>query len=56
MRASSERLLIAAVLAASVVTLALQAFVLRPYLWPAGAGLAVSGDTVMGVLSAQRPV
>lgn len=56
MRGSSERLLLGAVLAVSVVTLALQAIVLRPYLWPAGAGLVVSGDAVMSVLAAPRPV
>lgn len=55
MRVSSERLLVGAVLAVSVVTLALQAVVLRPYLWPAGAGLVVSGEAVMGVLAAPRP-
>ena len=36
MRLSTERLLIGAVLAVSLVTLGLQAFVLRPRLWPAG--------------------
>ncbi|HWI20156.1 MAG TPA: PDZ domain-containing protein, partial [Vicinamibacterales bacterium] len=56
MRLSSERLLIGAVLAVSLVTLGLQAFALRPYLWPAGAGLALSGDGVMGTLAAPRPV
>ncbi len=43
-------------MAISLVTLGLQAFVLRPHLWPAGAGLALSGDTVMGALAAPRPV
>jgi eukaryotic-like serine/threonine-protein kinase len=56
MRLSTERLLIGAILAISLVTLGLQAFVLRPHLWPAGAGLAVSGETVMGALAAPRPV
>ena len=56
MRVSTERLLIGAVLAVSVVALGLQAFVLRPHLWPAGAGLALSGDTVMSTLAAPRPV
>ena len=56
MRLSTERALIAAIMAISLVTLALQAFVLRPRLWPAGAGLALSGETVMGTLAAPRPV
>lgn len=56
MRVSSERLLISAVLALSLITLGLQAIVLRPRLWPAGAGLALTGDTVLGTLAAPRPV
>lgn len=56
MRLSMERLFIGAVLAISLVTFGLQAFVLRPHLWPAGAGLALSGETVMGILAAPRPV
>ena len=56
MRPSAERALIVTVLAISLLTLGLQAFVLRPHLWPAGAGLALSGDTVMGTLAAPRPV
>ena len=56
MRASSPRPLVGAVLALSVVTLALQAVSLRPYLWPAGAGLALTGENVMGALAAPRPV
>jgi GAF domain-containing protein len=56
MRPSTERLLIGAVMAISLVTLLLQAFMLRPHLWPAGAGLALSGDTVMGVLAEPQPV
>src|SRR5688572_8964922 len=56
MRLSTERLVIWAVLAVSVVTLGLQAFVLRPHLWPAGAGLALSGDIVMGTLAAPSAV
>lgn len=45
-----ERLLIGAVIALSLVTPGLETFVLRPHLWPAGAGLALSGETVMGTL------
>ncbi len=56
MRAKAERLVIAAVLTVSLITLFLQAFVLRPRLWPAGAGLALSGETVFGALAAPRPV
>ena len=56
MRLSTERALIGAVLAISLVALGLQAFVLRPHLWPAGAGFALSGETVMGTLAAPRPV
>src|SRR5689334_22302886 len=56
MRVSTERLLLGAVMAVSLVTLALQAVVLRPHLWPAGAGLALSGETVMGAMAEPRPV
>jgi len=56
MRLSIERALVGAVMAISLVTLGLQAFVLRPHLWPAGAGLALSADAVMGTLAAPRPV
>ncbi len=55
MRHSSERALVGVVMAISLVTLGLQVFVLRPHLWPAGAGLALSGDTVMATLAAPRP-
>ena len=56
MRLSSERLIVTAALVMSVVVLGVQAFVLRPRLWPAGPGLALSGDTVFGMLAAPRPV
>ena len=46
MRLSSERLVVGAIRALSLVTLALQAGVLRPRLWPAGAGLALSGQSL----------
>jgi hypothetical protein len=48
MRVSPDRLLVGGVFALSLATLGLQALVLRPHLWPAGAGVALSGDTVMG--------
>ncbi|MEO8679866.1 MAG: protein kinase [Vicinamibacterales bacterium] len=56
MQQSTGRLAVGVVLAASLVTFGLQAFVLRPHLWPAGAGVAVSGDTVFGALAAPRPI
>ena len=56
MRLSTERALIGAVMALSLVTFGLQALVLRPHLWPAGAGLALSGETVMGTIAVPRPV
>ena len=56
MRVQTERLLIAAVLAVSLITLVLQAFVLRPRLWPAGPGLALSGETVFATIAEPRPV
>ncbi len=55
MRPGAERALVGIVLAFSVVTLVLQAVVLRPHMWPAGAGLALSGDTVMGTLAVPQP-
>ena len=56
MRVSSERLMVGAALSLSAAALVVQAAVLRPHLWPAGAGLAVSGANVMGMLSEPRPV
>src|SRR5262245_8359114 len=56
MRPSTERALLGIVVAISLVMFGLQAFVVRPRLWPAGAGIALSGDTVMGLLAAPQPV
>ena len=56
MRASSARLIVGAALTIAVLTQLVQAVVLRPHVWPAGAGLALSADTVMGALAAPRPV
>lgn len=56
MRLSSERLIVGAALALSAATLVVQALVLRPHLWPAGAGLALSGENVMGTLAGPQPV
>ena len=55
-RAMRERILVLVVLALSLATLALQALVLRPRQWPAGAGFTVSGDTVFGELAEPRPI
>ncbi len=56
MRLMSERVVVGAMLVLSLITLGLQAFVLRPRLWPAGPGLALTGDTVLARLAAPRPV
>jgi len=56
MRVSSERLIVGAVLALSAATLVVQATILRPHLWPAGAGLAVSGENVMEIVAEPQPV
>jgi tRNA A-37 threonylcarbamoyl transferase component Bud32 len=56
MRLSTDRLVVSVVLALSAATLGLQAVVLRPHLWPAGAGVALSGDTVFGALAEPRPI
>ena len=56
MRLSTERALIGAVMVVSLITLGLQAFVLRPHLWPAGAGLALSGDTTFARWAAPSPI
>ena len=56
MRLMSERVVVGAMLVLSLITLGLQAFVLRPRLWPAGAGVALSGDVVFGQQAAPRPI
>ena len=57
MRLSSERLVVGAILALSLVTLALQAVVLRPRLWPAGAGTrAVRRDRVRARWPRRAPI
>lgn len=48
--------MVGAVLALSAATLVVQAAILRPHMWPAGAGLAVSGENVMGIIAEPRPV
>ena len=56
MRLTLERVVVGTTLALALIALGLQAFVLRPHLWPAGAGLALSGETVMATLAAPRPI
>src|SRR5687768_14688430 len=56
MRLMSERVVVGAMLVLSLITLGLQAFVLRPRLWPAGPGVALSGDIVFGRHAAPRPI
>jgi GAF domain-containing protein/predicted Ser/Thr protein kinase len=52
----ASRLAVGLVAALTVITLVLHATVVRPRLYPAGAGLTISGDTVLNELSAQPPV
>ncbi len=47
-RVSIEQLVVVIVLLLSIFVLGLQAFVLRPYLWPAGAGMVLSADSISG--------
>ena len=56
MRLTSERFVVGTMLVLSLITLGLQAFVLRPRLWPAGPGVALSGDVVFGQYAAPRPI
>jgi GAF domain-containing protein len=55
MRLTTERVVVIATLALALITLGLQALVLRPRLWPAGPGLALSADTVFGRVAEPRP-
>jgi hypothetical protein len=48
------RILLAIVLGLSLVVFAVHLLTLRPRLWPAGAGVAVSGDTVFTIVSEPR--
>ncbi|HXG87814.1 MAG TPA: hypothetical protein VNJ02_05695 [Vicinamibacterales bacterium] len=50
------RLLLAVILALSLIVLVIHVAMVRPFLWPAGAGLAVSGDTVFTSNSEPRAV
>jgi predicted Ser/Thr protein kinase len=50
------RTVVVIILAHSLVVFALHLSSVRPYLWPAGAGVTVSGDTLFGVLSAPHAV
>ena len=47
-RVSIEQLVVIVVLGLALLVLGLQALVLRPHLWPAGAGLVLSTDTIFG--------
>ena len=47
---SRGRLLVSIVLALALAVAGLQLTVVRPYLWPAGAGVALSGDTMLASL------
>ena len=47
----NERTIVWATLALSLLVFALHLLFVRPYLWPAGAGVTLSGDIVMGPLA-----
>jgi hypothetical protein len=51
MSAARARALTIGVLAVSLLVFVLHVVAVRPYVWPAGAGVTVSGDTVFGTLS-----
>ena len=55
-RVSIEQLAVSIVLLLSIFVLGLQAFVLRPYLWPAGAGMVLSADSILGQFAESRPL
>ncbi|HEX6163901.1 MAG TPA: hypothetical protein VFZ31_11075, partial [Vicinamibacterales bacterium] len=55
MRLSTERAVLGVVMAISLITLGLQAFVLRPRLWPAGAGVTLSGGETFARWAAPSP-
>jgi GAF domain-containing protein len=56
MNAARARMLVVVVLALSLIVLALQVISVRPFLWPAGAGATVSGDTVFASLAEPQAV
>ena len=56
MRLTTERAVIGAVMAVSLVVLGLQAFVLRPRMWPAGPGLALSGGETFARWAVPSPI
>jgi GAF domain-containing protein len=55
-RVSIAQIVVAIALALSILVLGLQALVLRPYMWPAGAGLVLSADTIFGQFAESRPL
>ena len=56
MRLTTERAVVGAALVLALITLGLQAFVLRPRLWPAGPGLALSGGETFARWAAPSPI
>ncbi len=52
----ARSLSVAIVAALTIATLIGQALLLRPYLYPAGAGLTLSGDAIMNELAEPPPV
>jgi eukaryotic-like serine/threonine-protein kinase len=55
-RVSTEQFVVGAVLTLSIVVLGLQALMLRPYLWPAGAGMELSADIIFAQFASSRPL
>jgi predicted Ser/Thr protein kinase len=54
--AARARMTVAGVLALSLVVFALHVAIVRPYAWPGGAGIIVSGDTVFASMAEPRAV
>lgn len=53
---SRIRLGVAVILGLAIIVFAVQLILVRPQLWPAGTGVALSGDSVLASLSEPRPV
>ena len=47
-RVTTDQIIVGIVLALSVLVWGLHVVVLRPFLWPAGAGIALSADVIFG--------
>jgi len=56
MRLTSERVVVGTALVLALITLGLQAFVLRPRLWPAGPGVALSGGEAFARWAEPSPI